>query len=302
MWVYFIQDGDKGPIKIGFSTNLEARMAQLQTSTHRKLKLLGKVEGTQRLEHDIHRHLAAHRLEGEWFTPSSEVLETINQILHPTRPPIIYFAGKVRKKGGYRFTLIGYDDVMSGGHREYKIDGQKVIYGGPFALSCDHGCWHRPGTHGWNSEASCPGDFRDDPEVFAEFRSDRDLPSDHSREYVTREICVQRCLDQIRDCDAVHAYIDSLDCFGTLAEIGFACAMRKVVSLTVAESLRLDAEDVPQDENFMRTFDPPDELWFIKNLPGVLWEYGPETYIRPSVIQPVPDQRNPWTKKLRSFP
>ena len=50
----------------------------------------------------------------------------------------VYFAGKVSKGGGYRGLLFRDHRVMSEGYTIYEIGGGELVYGGPFALACDH--------------------------------------------------------------------------------------------------------------------------------------------------------------------
>lgn len=66
-WVYVIEAGENGNIKIGWAKNPALRMKQLQTGSHAELDLVGVIPGTRFLEADIHRRLAECRLVGEWF-------------------------------------------------------------------------------------------------------------------------------------------------------------------------------------------------------------------------------------------
>lgn len=75
--VYFIQGESGGPIKIGMARNVRARMASLQTAHHSRLHLLGQMPGGSALESQLHRQFAAHRLQGEWFAPTAELLAYI---------------------------------------------------------------------------------------------------------------------------------------------------------------------------------------------------------------------------------
>jgi len=75
--IYFIQQGDDGPIKIGTSDNPEKRLQQLQGSHHETLRLLKVVEGSNWAEKRLHQHLAAFRLRGEWFENCAEVLRVV---------------------------------------------------------------------------------------------------------------------------------------------------------------------------------------------------------------------------------
>lgn len=73
-FVYFIQCGDAGPIKIGIAQNVERRLADLEIASPYPLRLLGVVSGGQEREGELHRRFASQILKGEWFSPSSELL------------------------------------------------------------------------------------------------------------------------------------------------------------------------------------------------------------------------------------
>lgn len=82
---------------------------------------------------------------------------------------------------------------------------------GPFFISCDHGCYHGDGKHGVGA-----------------------VNSIHSHEwggcmgnYYTRDDVLKICKAQIDRAEIVFAYIDQSDCYGTLAEIGYAHASGK---------------------------------------------------------------------------
>lgn len=72
--VYFIQQGSDGPIKIGFTTNIEQRLKNLQTGSPFPLALLVCVPGSEANEATLHRALKNHHLQLEWFANSREVL------------------------------------------------------------------------------------------------------------------------------------------------------------------------------------------------------------------------------------
>lgn len=69
--VYFIECG--GRIKIGHSTDIPARMDQLASGNPFPLVLLGAVAGSLALERHIHKHMAAYRLNREWFRDHADV-------------------------------------------------------------------------------------------------------------------------------------------------------------------------------------------------------------------------------------
>lgn len=75
--VYFVQGVDGGPIKIGTSRDVGARIADLQCASPVRLRLLGSVPGDATLERRLHRRLAHHRVHGEWFADTVEVWRAI---------------------------------------------------------------------------------------------------------------------------------------------------------------------------------------------------------------------------------
>lgn len=83
MLVYFIQRGKRGPIKIGATArNPAARLADLQTASPEKLRLLGCVRSSERYLHELFRE---HHIAGEWFRPHKRVLSFVakNAIVLP---------------------------------------------------------------------------------------------------------------------------------------------------------------------------------------------------------------------------
>lgn len=73
-WVYFIQAGERGPIKIGWAEVVSTRMAQLQCGSPMKLTLLVAIPGGAARERDLHRRFADIRVRGEWFDGTNETL------------------------------------------------------------------------------------------------------------------------------------------------------------------------------------------------------------------------------------
>ncbi len=77
--IYFIQCGKNGPIKIGYTGNVEGRLASMQTSCPYELKLLWSIKGDTDDEQDLHEEWKHERIRGEWFHPSKKLLEYINK-------------------------------------------------------------------------------------------------------------------------------------------------------------------------------------------------------------------------------
>lgn len=86
MTVYFIQSGDDGPIKIGYSHSFTSRLDQLQTGNPEPLTVLAVADGSQRVEARIHADLAADRYRLEWFKPSAAVLAMVDRALRNDLP------------------------------------------------------------------------------------------------------------------------------------------------------------------------------------------------------------------------
>lgn len=90
MTIYFIQAGETGPIKIGYTSGTAAgRMIALQTCSPFKLRCLGEVYGGPSLEGQVHAHLAEFRTCGEWFAPEDAVHETLEALQAGTFSPAI---------------------------------------------------------------------------------------------------------------------------------------------------------------------------------------------------------------------
>ena len=77
--IYFIQVGDDGPIKIGFSSSPGKRLASLQGSHYERLHLIGLKDGNRFSEEVLHEKLAQYRLAREWYAAVPEVLAEIEE-------------------------------------------------------------------------------------------------------------------------------------------------------------------------------------------------------------------------------
>lgn len=77
--VYFITDGDY--IKIGYTkNNSDKRLKQLQTSNAKRMFVVGYVEGDKTVEKNLHKKFndCIVRQNGEWFFPTEQLLQYIN--------------------------------------------------------------------------------------------------------------------------------------------------------------------------------------------------------------------------------
>lgn len=79
-YVYFVQEGQRGPIKIGFAGwSPRDRLTGLQVGNPRRLRLIGLVEGTGKTERDWHARFESLRIRGEWFRATPDLLRTIGE-------------------------------------------------------------------------------------------------------------------------------------------------------------------------------------------------------------------------------
>ena len=215
-----------------------------------------------------------------------------NNFKEPIR---VYFAGKVRKGGcDYRSSLFQNDRVMSSAigtsmelyySSSIELSAGSVIYWGPSALSCDHGCWHHS-DHGivnpadksmhWSSAYQRFHYQREgNPQYFTlNSRGEGGCPDGHREDNgLSRMQAVERCKFQIMQAEALYAYIDSSDCYGTLVEIGFANAMGIPIHLVFSKELphcqdkkgcNGHGEYQEGDEFFVKA--EHDDFWFIKEM------------------------------------
>ena len=80
-WIYFVQSHSGGPVKIGFASNVRARLGELQVGSPVRLRVLGKCSGTIEDERKLHQELKGHKVHGEWFWPDGEVQAAIGRCL-----------------------------------------------------------------------------------------------------------------------------------------------------------------------------------------------------------------------------
>lgn len=72
--VYFIRAGQRGPIKIGFTRNIERRIRQLQSGSPQPLRVLGTLPGDRATESMLQALHREQRIRGDWFRPSGDLL------------------------------------------------------------------------------------------------------------------------------------------------------------------------------------------------------------------------------------
>lgn len=87
--VYFLQVETDGPIKIGFTKNdIWRRVRGIQTLSPHTLRWIGMFAGNRGDERKAHILLQHSSLRGEWFHPTSEVLDFVAE-KSPNFTPVI---------------------------------------------------------------------------------------------------------------------------------------------------------------------------------------------------------------------
>lgn len=136
----------------------------------------------------------------------------------------IYLAGKIRKNC-WRHNLVS--NLRDAVHDFYHHDNVQLVtwpilknailgtfnYTGPYFVSCDHGCFHNPNSHGWGESSECGSKLT---------KSGQDK-------------VVELCKQAIKDSDLIFAWIDCEDAYGTIAEIAYAHALGKKVAIALAD-------------------------------------------------------------------
>lgn len=127
----------------------------------------------------------------------------------------VYLAGKIsphdwrNKFCNYRNVPDDPEDIARG-YIAHVDDNLSIT--GPFFISCDHGCYHGDGSHGVGAvNGGCMS------------------------VHYTREEVFSICKRQIDGAEILFAYINSNDCYGTLAEIGYAHAMGKDIVIAFSD-------------------------------------------------------------------
>ena len=149
--------------------------------------------------------------------------------------PKIYLAGKI-SKNCWRHSLV--PRLRQGNWDDGALDCESFVYVGPFFESCDHGCYHEPTGHGnIGGNNLCQSPTK------------------------TQEQVRTACLRSIDTCDILFAYIDTHECYGTVAEIQYARGKDKTIVIIFGPEI------ATPDKN---------EFWFVQlgadvtkyNVPG----------------------------------
>lgn len=243
--IYIIRDEELHRLKIGFTDadTPESRRKALQTGNSSRLAIVAVFPGDRQAEDELHDRFDSERILGEWFQDTPDVLKSLFEIVEKngfrmgvehvakrterrdgffpdkTWPLAIYLAGKIEKNCWRRALVPAVREAFAEGEcntgdrgwpMKWPILNESIFdvhsYTGPFFMSCDHGCFHGDDAHGLGANSIA-------------HHNDAGRPAE-----VTR-----LCFDAIDRSDVVFAWIDAHDCYGTIAELGYARAKGKHV-------------------------------------------------------------------------
>lgn len=192
---------------------------------------------------------------------------THESALGDVAPLNIYLAGKI-EKNCWRHTLV---PSLRNHGPDYSDDSESMgpwgvvynaIFGrhhyvGPFFVGCDHGCFHGPDQHGVGAsgrDSGDPGEGGVVDDVLVWGCSGGTLGKGFRRGVQ------DRCLRAIDKANVVFAWITTLDCYGTLAELGYAKAQGVRILIGVKDGLDVNdlwfilsmADDIVRDETALK--------------------------------------------------
>lgn len=75
---YIIRAGYAGPVKIGMAINVQARLRELQTANHEKLRVVRII--SKNVEWEMHKKFKHLRIHGEWFHFDEEMLTFLPEV------------------------------------------------------------------------------------------------------------------------------------------------------------------------------------------------------------------------------
>jgi hypothetical protein len=85
--IYFVQSGNDGPIKIGYTSDVARRINKMQCDTPHKLHVLGVLDAEQNTEKELHSRFAPFRYRAEWYNPEQELLDYAKEHMEPYADP-----------------------------------------------------------------------------------------------------------------------------------------------------------------------------------------------------------------------
>jgi hypothetical protein len=84
--VYFLRRDGTDEVKIGYSTQVNFRMANLRGANGGKLTLLATVSGGRDAESRLHKRFSRYRIQGEWYRLDGKLAEYVASLPKPKKP------------------------------------------------------------------------------------------------------------------------------------------------------------------------------------------------------------------------
>jgi len=127
-YIYFVKPvGQDGPIKIGCTRHLSARIAQLDGMSPVPLELIASAEGDFDLERHLHSMFASTHVRGEWFAPSAALTQIISDVVAGVPLPVPSGgAGRIRSLAsvrGWETRRLSQQMTGQGRRRAKRADG-----------------------------------------------------------------------------------------------------------------------------------------------------------------------------------
>ena len=123
-FIYFMQIGENGPIKIGLTFKVQRRLAQAQTFNYQPITLLSSFPGSQTLETVLLKRFSRHRLRGEWFEFNDELFNLTKGVFNVEYESsgdknwlVLYRQSDNRMTDPCPFCLVPHSHGIGDGHR-----------------------------------------------------------------------------------------------------------------------------------------------------------------------------------------
>lgn len=79
--VYFAEATEVRKVKISFSTNVDRRMAKINSDSPTPVRLIGAIIGTRLYENALHRQFCETHAYGDWFKQTPKLMKEISRLL-----------------------------------------------------------------------------------------------------------------------------------------------------------------------------------------------------------------------------
>jgi hypothetical protein len=83
--IYFVRNGRRRRIKIGYTGDYRARISNLMTASGDELKLVALIRGSRQDEKALHYRFGDYWVKGEWFKFEGELAEYVRSLPKPPR-------------------------------------------------------------------------------------------------------------------------------------------------------------------------------------------------------------------------